>query len=258
VTQQVVSRVTIAGEKREISREGLLGIIARLYFPPLPGEPEGAAIPPTGVDVSKFGWAAAWRDSVAAARRNKQQLTPHHTLASQYRYNSLNQVVSQQSPDGGLSEFWYDRLGRLVISRNARQKGASSTENNRLYSYTKYDSIGRITEVGQVSNTSGNGAMTDDISRDPVLLDTWLATLNNRRGQITNTVYDLPYAGFDGIGDTRLVIEQKNLRNRVSYTTITDTGTSNIYSQGTFYTYKLGSERLGVCYRAYSISIFIR
>ncbi|OQP52512.1 hypothetical protein [Niastella populi] len=196
-------------------------------------------VPPAGIDISKFAYARAWSDSVIVARRNKQMLTPNHTLPTQYRYNTLNQVIAQQSPDGGLSEFWYDRLGRLAISRNARKKGASATEEGRLYSYTKYDSLGRITEVGQVKNTSGNGAMTDAISRNQPVLDSWMATLYNRRGQITNTVYDLPYPGFIGIGDPRLVIEQKNLRNRVSYTTLTDMGTSNAHNQGTFYTYDI-------------------
>ncbi|WP_133055343.1 hypothetical protein, partial [Niastella koreensis] len=171
-------------------------------------------IPPAGVDVSKLGWARAWSDSVTIARRNKQKLTPNHALPTQYRYNTLNQVMAQQSPDGGMSEFWYDRLGRLTISRNARQKGAGANEDNRLYSYTRYDSLGRITEVGQVSNTAANGAMTEVISRNQPILDNWLATLQNRRGQITNTVYDLPYPGFTGVGDPRQIITQKNLRNR--------------------------------------------
>ncbi|HEX6426554.1 MAG TPA: hypothetical protein VF008_02665, partial [Niastella sp.] len=196
-------------------------------------------IAPQGVDVSKFAWARAWSDSVTIARRSRQLLTPHHQLPTQYRYNTLNQVMAQQSPDGGLSEFWYDRLGRLAISRNARQKAASGTEENRLYSYTKYDSLGRITEVGQVSNTGDNGAMTNAVSRNQPLLNNWLAVLTSRRGQITNTVYDLPYPGFEGLGDMRRVISQRNLRNRVSYTTLTDTGFHNIYSQGTFYTYDI-------------------
>jgi hypothetical protein len=133
-------------------------------------------------------------------------------------------------------------LGRLAISRNAHQKAVSTTEDNRYYSYTQYDSLGRITEVGQVSNTAGNGAMTDSISRDQTLLGNWLAALTSRRGQITNTVYDLPYPGIQpdaGIGDMRLVIEQRNLRNRVSYTSLTDTGTSTAYNQATFYTYDI-------------------
>jgi RHS repeat-associated protein len=189
-------------------------------------------VPPAGVDVSKFAWAAAWRDSVAIARRNDHLLTPNHTLPTQYRYNTLDQVVKQQSPDGGQSEFWYDRLGRLAISQNARQKPSD------LYSYTMYDSLGRITEVGQVNN-SGHSAMSDAISRNNSTLESWLITLNNKRGQITTTVYDLPYPGFAGVGDTRQIIEQKNLRNRVSYTTITDTGNVSLYNQGTFYTYDI-------------------
>jgi RHS repeat-associated protein len=196
-------------------------------------------IPPAGVDVSKLGWARAWSDSVTIARRNKQKLIPNHGLPTQYRYNTLNQVVAQHSPDGKLSEFWYDRLGRLVISQNARQKAASGSEDARLYSYTKYDSLGRITEVGQVSNTAANGAMTEVVSRNQPILNNWLDALQNRRGQITNTVYDLPYPGFDGVADPRQIITQKNLRNRVSYTTITDTGTSNAFNQGTIYTYDI-------------------
>ncbi|THU30796.1 RHS repeat protein [Niastella caeni] len=196
-------------------------------------------VPPEGVNVSKFAWARAWSDSVTTARRNKQYLVPQHKLPTQYRYNTLNQVVTQKSPDGGTSEFWYDRLGRLAISRNARQRTASATEEGSLYSYTKYDSLGRITEVGQVSNTGANGAMTNAISRNQPSLNNWLLALHNRRGQITNTVYDLPYTGFEGLADQRLVISQKNLRNRVSYTTLTDTGLYNVYSQGTFYTYDI-------------------
>lgn len=189
-------------------------------------------IPPAGVDVSKFAYARAWSDSVTAARSKKQFLTPQHKLPTQYRYNTLNQVVKQKSPDGGQSEFWYDRLGRLAISQNARQKPDS------LYSYTRYDSLGRITEVGQINN-SGHSAMNNSISRNQQTLEAWLTTLNNKRGQITNTIYDLPYPGFVGLGDPRMVITQRNLRNRVSYTTLTDTGTTNAYSQGTMYTYDI-------------------
>ncbi len=99
-------------------------------------------------------------------------------MPTDYRYNALNQVVAQKSPDGGLSKFWYDRLGRLVISQNAKQKYTAATEDNRLYSYTKYDVLGRITEVGQVKNLVSNKAMHDTISRSPASLNTWLTALN--------------------------------------------------------------------------------
>jgi YD repeat-containing protein len=146
--------------------------------------------------------------------------------------------VASKSPDAGLAEFWYDRLGRLAISRNAKQKANSVTENNQLYSYTKYDGIGRITEVGQVSNTTANGAITDAIAKSETSLNTWFSALNTKRAQITSTVYDLAYTGFTGIS-TALVVSQANVRNRVSYTTFTDTASNSTYNQGTFYTYDI-------------------
>jgi hypothetical protein len=191
-------------------------------------------VPPAGVDVSKFGWLQAWSDSVTYARKNGLSRTPDHVLTTNYRYNTLKQVVKQKSPDGGLSQFWYDRLGRLALSQNAKQRTISGTETGRQYSYTFYDDIGRITEVGQISN-AGSTAMTDSISRRQDLLDSWLSTSAAGKEQITETVYDIPYAGFTGIDPQP--VYQRNLRNRVSYTTITDGANPAQYNQGTFYTY---------------------
>ncbi|WP_162915796.1 LamG-like jellyroll fold domain-containing protein [Paraflavitalea soli] len=197
-------------------------------------------ISPQGVDVSKFAWAASYSDSVKTARRNRQVLKPAHGLLTQYKYNSLNQVVTQTSPDGGLTNFWYDRLGRLAISQNAKQRSAgSSNDQDRLYSYTKYDPLGRITEVGQMKNTSANGTMANAVSRNPAMLDTWLLNLNNRREQITQTIYDLPYSGFIGAPDPSTVIAQRNIRNRVSYITYTENSNPSAHNQATFYTYDI-------------------
>jgi hypothetical protein len=175
-------------------------------------------IPPAGVDLSKFGWESAWSDSVTTSRNNNQILVPAHVLPTNYRYNTLNQPMAQKSPDGGLSNFWYDRLGRLAISQNAKQKSASGTETGRPYSYTLYDSLGRINEVGQISN-AGSTPMTDSISRSSSILNSWLVASAGNKEQITQTVYDSAYAGFIGISPQP--ITQHNLRNRVSYTSFT-------------------------------------
>lgn len=196
-------------------------------------------VPPEGVNTSKFGWITSWSDSVKTARSNKQWLAPVHALPTNYRFNTLNQVVSQHSPDGGLSEFWYDRLGRLVISRNAQQKAAGGgSEQNRLYNYTQYDHLGRIREVGQVKNTSANGPLTQSITRSVSLLNTWLTAISSSREQVTQTVYDLPYTGYVDVADKKRIIQQRNLRNRVSFTTYSDSGTG-AFNQGTFYTYDI-------------------
>ncbi|MBN9381989.1 MAG: RHS repeat protein, partial [Chitinophagaceae bacterium] len=190
-------------------------------------------VPPAGVQAN---YDSVWLDNVAAARAADQSLVPAHGLNTQYRYNTLNQVVAQQTPDAGQSRFWYDRLGRLAISQNARQKYVSTSEQGRQYSYTLYDYIGRITEVGQIANT-GAAPMTDSISRVESNLTAWLTTSQAGKEQITQTVYDIPYAGFTGLSFTPIV--QRNLRNRVSYTSFTTTNNPAQYNQGTFYTYDI-------------------
>jgi RHS repeat-associated protein len=62
-----------------------------------------------------------------------------------------------------------------------------------------------------------------------------LITLNTRR-QITNTYYDVAYAGFSGLSDPLVA---KNLRSRVSYTTYTEGSNPALYDQATFYSYDI-------------------
>ncbi|PHK30626.1 hypothetical protein VF13_39570, partial [Nostoc linckia z16] len=49
-------------------------------------------------------------------------LLPKHNKQTQYRYNSLNQLVWQQTPDGNITTFAYDDLGRIIASQNSRQQ----------------------------------------------------------------------------------------------------------------------------------------
>jgi YD repeat-containing protein len=141
-------------------------------------------------------------------------------LATKYAYNSLNQVVRQTTPDAGLSKFWYDRLGRLVVSQNAKQQADGK------YSYTLYDAIGRITEVGQKPQPT---PMTQNVSRDRTQLLNWLnyvyVTGSNRRTlaeQVTATAYDIQ----DNATQLPMAIAMRQkgytLRNRVSYTRVSN------------------------------------
>ncbi len=158
-----------------------------------------------------------WLKQVAKSRNEGTRLVPEHSLVTTYRYNSLNQVVTQQSPDGGYSEFWYDRLGRLVVSRNAKQKAEGK------WSYTLYDALGRITEVGQKVQTT---AMTSALARGPQALDTWLKAVyrneNNSRvvaEQVTTTVYDVADAVTAALPKPIPFVQKGyTLRNRVAYT----------------------------------------
>ena len=135
-------------------------------------------IPPEGVTVD----AARDRTTVVA-----------HNLPSTYEYNSLGQLVSQNSPDGGTTNFVYNDLGQLRFSQNAKQ--ADLTDDGETFSYTKYDVLGRIIEVGEsqlgVSYTAPGGA-TYAASTFSDLLNEQIANLDKEfygSGQDGNLLY---------------------------------------------------------------------
>ncbi len=168
-------------------------------------------VPPAGVDTLS-------RDEIDSVQANRTAnngvlLRPDHTYVTNYKYNAQNQLVEQHTPDGGKTEFWYDALGRLVISQNARQRAAGD------YSYTLYDGLGRIVEVGEVDNPSGSAATAAD--GGSAAMKTWLT--GSARRDVVFTLYDQALEALPGTGATQQAIKnafpdvfQNNLRNRVA------------------------------------------
>ncbi|MCP9751013.1 DUF6443 domain-containing protein [Ferruginibacter sp. HRS2-29] len=157
----------------------------------------------------------------------------NEALGTNYRYNSLNQVMVQKTPDAGTSKFWYDKLGRLSVSQNAKQASLNN------YSYTLYDLLGRITEVGERPNST---AMTQVISQNASGLASWIA--DNSAGvkqQVTLTVYDLAYTPLAVTVANMAGLYQQNLRNRVSYSSIQhiEDGVAAHWDAATFYSYDI-------------------
>lgn len=156
--------------------------------------------------------------------------SPVHTLLTEYRYNSLNQVVAQRTPDAGISKFWYDRLGRLVVSQNAKQREADK------YSYTLYDPLGRVKEVGEKPQST---PMEQGISQLDNSLADWLSVGVNKQS-ITRTTYDFQAAN---VNPSPLSFTQANLRNRVSYMQVFDTDPdddiSYEHNSATYYSYDI-------------------
>jgi len=140
-----------------------------------------------------------------------QPVYPKHQLAAHYYYNSLNMVTRQSNPDAGETNFFYDLAGRLLVSQNAEQKTSTRGEANNRYSYTKYDLLGRITEVGE---KIGAATMTADLAKtDPLVtgsaINNWLASGTNQ--QLTQTIYDQP--------NTTIVTDQSITGNQNTYNT---------------------------------------
>jgi|GEM_PF-2673873 len=143
---------------------------------------------------------------------------PVHKLQTYYRYNSVGQLVYQQSPDGGISQFFYDSKGELRLSQNAKQLAASSGSVNH-YSYTKYDGQSRPVESGEVTNLTQPLSYFTNASTHIAAL----ALLDNTSFPSGNTYKDVSQTYYDA-GTTT----QTNLRGRVATTiTLNDGITAN-------------------------------
>ena len=184
-------------------------------------------VPPKAVHPN---WDSAFLAQVKNKRSIGDTLRPGHdfNLATQYRYNALDQLTNQISPESR-SAFFYDRLGRLVLSKNKKQIMTSK------YSYTTYDPLGRIIEVGELTNSA---FMNNNVSRRPDLLQNFLTAADATRTQITHTTYDTVYYGA-----VPQMITAKNLRNRVAYVEYFNTAADQNnfkHTTATYYSYDIG------------------
>ncbi|MFT3827200.1 MAG: RHS repeat-associated core domain-containing protein [Chitinophagaceae bacterium] len=165
---------------------------------------------------------------------NSRFIVPKHGLPTNYAYNSQNQVIKQSSPDGGTSEFWYDRLGRLIASQNAEQKQPSnSTDAANRYSYTIYDLQGRISIVGE--KTGGIDITTLDIRKGGDLT-AWYNSGTN--ASITETIYDEAPSFAPGV--------LTNLRKRIAASVFRLT--PDVVTNATYYLYDI-SGNVGTLYQ---------
>ncbi len=184
-------------------------------------------VPPAGVnpisDPALLTQAGAYQKYQTGTR-----VMPNHTLITKYTYNTINQLVEQETPDGGKSKFWYDYLGRLVISQNAKQN------QNQLYSYSEFDALGRVVESGEIELPNG---ISPSESADPVFLATLIDNQKTTKTQITRTYYDEPLLAYGSIPD----FEQSNLINRVTTSLKQDVYSTDPleYSHATHYTYDI-------------------
>lgn len=160
--------------------------------------------------------------SVVSARAANTVLRPKHntydptheswTLGTRYMYNSLDAVTGQKTPDAGSTLFWYDNLGRIILSQNAKQKAVPGK--NR-YGYTLYDKLGRMTETGQLDAST---VPSEGTVKDPALLAAWHAGIPvASHTEVTRTWYDAVNTALTPTG-----FAQANLRGRVAGSALID------------------------------------
>ena len=124
-------------------------------------------------------------------------IRPDHKMVTNYRYNTLNQIIQSRLPDhDGDAVVYYDILARPVLSQDAEQKHSDK------FSYTIYDDVNRVIEVGQVQNSI---QVTRKNVIDTSFVNSFLGS--GVRSEITHTYYDTSL-----LANT----QQLNLRNRIS------------------------------------------
>jgi hypothetical protein len=173
-------------------------------------------VPPAGVQPLSGGQIASVKNGTA--------IHPYHRLQTRYRYNSRNQLVWQESPDGGKSSFWYNRAGQLRLSQNAKQATGD------LYSYTRYDRQGRVTETGELASTAPIGELRT-LLEDASFPDCGSFGC----GDVTLTAYDRAGLPRDP------TFAQEYLRSRVSWTAMAERDAADtVY---TYYSYDPHEDR---------------
>jgi RHS repeat-associated protein len=140
--------------------------------------------------------------------------------------------------------FWYDKLGRIVLSQNTKQ----FARENKSYSYSRYDALGRVFEAGELSDTCvrTNGTIFAEIFGDTIANyfnpdvinnDSLTAFIeNNERIQVTRSWYDS--TRFENLPNG---FAQTHIRKRIAHVTYEEVydGYDSTYQHATHYSYDI-------------------
>ena len=185
--------------------------------------------------------AGSWVDKSAADNLNNQTTVTNITINTVYfpnryqgfiggAYDNTSQPTAWRSyarvlnDESGIfsTKFYYDKLGRIVVSQNSRQYNGAT----KKYSYTTYDALGRVSEAGEKTENSTGlafqgvfGTMVSTYYNPQVMddanLNSWI-TGSGARKEVTKTYYDysnsaiagnLPGSFSEGVLRTRLLTE---------------------------------------------------
>ena len=184
-------------------------------------------VPPAGVKL--LDHTQALLVDISRKAGYTPAVLPSHFKTTEYRYNTLNQSIWQQTPDAGESNFFYDGLGRIVASQNAQQKPDDD------FAYTRYDLLGRSVESGKVKSPLINAQFTRNFNN-------WIGFLNAQpsRTEIKLSRYDEPFLPV--ISQKFGPSGQQNLRMRVASAFSFETAAklnNKEYTYATHYTYDI-------------------
>ncbi len=162
-------------------------------------------------------------------------------LKSTYEYNTVGQLLKATSPDEGEAQFKYRESGQIRFSQNTKQRDPNEDGDNSdaEFSYTNYDSYGRLVESGIYTNGpvtfENSDSILENIVTDINVDNDGLA--NNFCKEQTFIFYDEPdtinlHAALTAEGiATTAYIQQKYVASNISKTyTVGELATATWYS----------------------------
>lgn len=151
------------------------------------------------------------------------------------------------------SRFYYDRLGRIVVSQNSRQVGDPSDITDNEYAYTLYDGLGRVYEAGgKFENFTANnfraifgtyvgGSFVPGVI-DDAKMAAWLAEDTYKRFDVTKSYYDITNNAINtDAGFTSTTLNKSTQRKRIVHVTFSAmySANANEYDHATHYDYDI-------------------
>ncbi|WNM19473.1 DUF6443 domain-containing protein [Flavobacterium capsici] len=173
---------------------------------------------------------------------------PSHSFKTEYKYNSLNQLVWQQTPDGGITKFAYDRLGRIIASQNAKQSVIDEGTKSERFSYTVYDFLGRITEAGEIFVLPNSYTITEEgrLEQGSLIVDAFYNFISKREVTITIYTEDPIVESYNNIHASDLFLTNNTANYQISHSNrnrvtgifyYNDYGSPDKFDNAIFYNY---------------------
>ncbi|WP_317897793.1 RHS repeat-associated core domain-containing protein [Aurantibacillus circumpalustris] len=198
-----------------------------LYYYDLAGNLQ-RTVPPNGADPGILtSVTVAISPTITVLPAYSSSSAVAYNFVNDYHYDSYNNLVDESSVDGGKTTYYYDNVGRILGSQNAKQM-AASTSTDVICSYTIYDYIGRITETGQAHFATAGYLSDISAALSP----------STPREEVTKIYYDRA-TNTTSVLTAFTNSVQQNLRNRVAFVTYQDVYSTNVnnYNHATYYSY---------------------
>ncbi len=176
-------------------------------------------VPPAGVHItaaSGFNAQGVWDGTTQ----------PTHRLKTIHSYNSMNQEYKTNSPDAGITQVWFNKAQQPRYSQTAQQLAANK------YSYTKFDDLGRVIEIGVFTPVNLTTALNN--SNDNTYP---IATAGAPTYEVVKTIFHKQIVTLN----TALGWNPRDLNNRIAVILTYDTykGTVASYDHALFYNYDI-------------------